>query len=95
MVLLHFSLIAGERTLGRDEGTQGRYIVCSIHGGCKWFKYFIESNNNFINLGFLVFLCYIFPTFQARVAKRQTHYLEVVALVRAWRFKSSPAHQNK
>lgn len=29
---------------------------------------------------------------QARVAKRQTHYLEVVAPARAWRFKSSPAH---
>jgi 5-deoxy-D-glucuronate isomerase len=28
----------------------------------------------------------------ARVAKWQTHYLEVVAPARAWRFKSSPAH---
>ena len=28
----------------------------------------------------------------ARVAKWQTHYLEVVALARAWRFESSPAH---
>jgi magnesium transporter len=30
----------------------------------------------------------------ARVAKWQTHYLEVVAPARAWRFKSSPAHQD-
>jgi hypothetical protein len=30
----------------------------------------------------------------ARVAKWQTHYLEVVAPERVWRFNSSPAHQN-
>ena len=36
---------------------------------------------------------------QAQIKPRwrnwQTHYLEVVAPARAWRFKSSPGHKNK
>ncbi len=36
-----------------------------------------------------------FNTINARVVKWYTHYLEVVALARAWRFNSSPVHSTE